>query len=60
MHAVEYLPSVERPPILCIHPYSACTPPIPLYSLAVQPCPDYPLLFYRELAGCVGSLLLAG
>jgi hypothetical protein len=34
---VEYLPPLECPPIFCMHPCSACTPPIPLYSLAVQP-----------------------
>ena len=33
IHAVEYLPSVERSPILCIYPCPACIPPIPLYSL---------------------------
>jgi hypothetical protein len=36
---VEHLPSVECPPILCIYPCSACTPPIPLYSLVpITPC----------------------
>ena len=57
---VEHLPSLEYPSIFCMHPCSACTPPIPLYSLAVQPRPDYPQLFCREPAGCVGRLLLAG
>jgi hypothetical protein len=57
---IEHLPSLEYPPIFCMHPCSACTPPIPLYSLAVQPRPNYPLLFCREQAGSAGSLLLAG
>ena len=56
---VEHLPSLEYPPIFCMHPCSACTPPIPLYSLTVQLHPDYPLLFCREQAGCAGCLLLA-
>jgi hypothetical protein len=43
-----------------MYPCPACIPPIPLYSLAVQPRPDYPLLFCREPAGCAGGLLLAG
>ena len=41
-------------------PCSACTPPIPLYNLAVQARPDYPLLFCREQASCAGCFLLAG
>ena len=32
---VEHLPSLEYPPIFCMHPCSACTPPIPLYSLVL-------------------------
>ena len=36
---VEHLPSLEYPPIFCMHPCSACTPPIPLYSLVpITPC----------------------
>jgi hypothetical protein len=52
---VEYLPSLEYPPISVCIPLSCLSPYSP-----VQPRPDYPLLFCREQAGCVGWLLLAG
>ena len=57
---VEHLPFLEYLLIFCMHPCSACTPLIPLYSLTVQPRPNYPLLFCCKPAGYVGGLLLAG
>jgi hypothetical protein len=48
---------VEHPPSLEYSPISVC---VLLYSLVVQPRPNYPLLFCREQVGSVGRLLLAG